>query len=81
MILLKDEIAKSYLFYIHFDAHDADLDCVSSYQVNVYPGREECGGIATVGEQPGIEFININRVSRLSIKIIIGPSFTAVCDY
>ena len=80
MILLKDEIAKSYILYIHFDAHDADLDCVSSYQVNVYPDREECGGIAE-REQPGIQFININRVSRLSIKIIIGSSFTAVYDY
>lgn len=51
--------------------YNADNDCVSSYQVNVYPDREECGGIAAEREQPGIQFLNIDRVSRVANYIFI----------
>lgn len=38
-----------------------DYECVTSYQVNIYPDRIECGGIEGT-DQPGIQFININKV-------------------
>ena len=59
VMVLRNAILR--LFFC-FHAHNADIDCVTSYQVNVYPDREECGGIPD-REQPGIQFFNINRVS------------------
>ena len=59
---------------MHYMHVNTDHDCVSSYQVNVYPDREECGGIAE-REQPGIKFLNIDRVSTHFDCIICWTEF------